>query len=352
MAGFALEVYELRKEVNSLGQDISFMEAVLLIFQGSDSNNTTQVTNVETATSGDQSDTKDDNKAVTEEVVKDTEKSDTITDEPTSRQDPWSLELFNATNPNFQSNFGTGTAKSGKIQIISQPTAKGLEPKITRSLSQPHVNTSPYLRYRSGLFNRYRKPSVKKPETHEDTQYASDFYVYSLIWACIVMLFWKNTMLLPILPIPILIYLIKHVGLYLGIWGTVYNYSCKVREVVVFWCSERADALLPAPIRGLYKATQKVNVTLKNAIKDSIDTVASCVVITALIVFVVCASIFIVFQVMFVVIISLLTTKHLLYQVYNKVTGFLNFIYTQWKIKQQIFQKHLISLHEINFQTM
>lgn len=60
---------------------------------------------------------------------------------------------------------------------------------------------------------------------------------------------------------------------------------------------ERYDALVPIPIRGLCRITVKANTALKNGIKDSIDTVASCVVIFGLIIFVVCGSIFIAIQV-------------------------------------------------------
>lgn len=276
------------------------MESVMLIFNGNEE--TLSETPSPEASTGD--------KAVLS--TKETETSDKSTanfpkpestnnDDTKQNQDPWSLDLFSDVKPR------TMEANKGKIQVLSASGVEGvgrhakrLESKITRSLSQPHVYTSPYLRYRSGLYNLYRKASIRKPQNLEETQYASDFYIYSLIWGCVIMVFWKNTMLLPILPIPILIYLIKHVGLYLGIWSTLYGYWCKVREVLYSWCSERTDALLPVSIRGLYRATQKANVALKNIIKDSIDTVASCVVILALMVFVACASIFIIFQVIFI----------------------------------------------------
>lgn len=280
------------------------MEAILLIFNGGEGNQT-EIPSPEAST-GDQPllNTKEKENS-TEKSATNPPKIETINDKTKTNQDPWSLELFDEVKPEkLEANKGRAQVpKQNLLQATGLEgvgrNAKRLDSKITRSLSQPHVNTSPYLRYRSGLYNLYRKASIRKPQNLEETQYASDFYIYSLIWACVIMIFWKNTMLLPILPIPILIYLMKHVGFYLGIWSMLHSYWCKIREAFYSWCSERTDALLPVSVRGLYRATQKANVALKNGIKDSIDTVASCVVILALIVFVACASIFIVFQVIF-----------------------------------------------------
>lgn len=201
----------------------------------------------------------------------------------TKQKDPFSLELFE-------------NKKSSTNITDTNPTVHYLkQPIITRSLSQPHVTAN----QRFTLFNLYQKPVTKRPENLEDEQYASDFYLYTLMWACVIMLFWKNMMLLPILPIPILIYFIKHVGWYLGIWGVLSGYYAVLREYLVRWSNERIDALAPVPIRGLYKTLQTINSSLKDSIKNSIDTVSSCVVIFVLLIFVICASIFFVFQVIY-----------------------------------------------------
>nr|CAI5868777.1 unnamed protein product [Callosobruchus analis] len=68
-------------------------------------------------------------------------------------------------------------------------------------------------------------------------------------------------------------------------------------HTVKAWCEERHDALVPVPIRGLYRVIHRTNTVLKMSINDSIDTVASCVVIFGLIVFLICASIFIALQI-------------------------------------------------------
>lgn len=121
--------------------------------------------------------------------------------------------------------------------------------------------------------------------------------MYSLVWACGIMIFWKHMWLLPILPIPILIYVTKHFGVYLGLWQWLYNQWIYLREYMKSWFSERYDALVPLPIRGMCRFFFKIDDYIKENLKESIDAVASSVVIFGLIIFAVCASIFLVVQV-------------------------------------------------------
>lgn len=295
---------------------MSLIECVLLLFQNKDSESESKPTesdgtNVEEETSKEEiQDISGDSPEIVEAEKPDNEIL--LVSKPRTKS-PWSLELFDDTKPeNPQPNVEDAsllitskgvhvipppiTSKSPLLKAIKSKSGR-FDPKLKRSLSQPYVNTSPYLKYGSGLFSLYRKPQRKRPTNLQNEEYASDFYLYTLIWACVSMLFWKNVMLLPFLPIPILIYIIKHVGLYLGVWSWIYGYWSKVRNVLTQWCTERSDALLPVPVRGLCRVVGKANTTLKSTIKESIDTVASCVVISALMVFAICASIFIVFQV-------------------------------------------------------
>lgn len=182
--------------------------------------------------------------------------------------------------------------------MIKQPEGEAfattfLAPKIKRSLSQPSVSSVHRARY--GILNW--KQNANPLALDKLNQSNSHFYLYSVLWACIAILFWKNVMLLPILPIPIIIYIIKHLGIYLGVWDWLLSYWRKIICVFTTWFNDRYDALVPIHVRGLCKVTYNINYKLKQAIKESIDTVSSCVVIFGLIIFVTCASIFIAIQV-------------------------------------------------------
>lgn len=254
-----------------LGKSVSLLEAALLLFNSTSTTIKPHENPKPTDTSAE------------------VQNFESTTNKP-NEKDPWSLDLFE--------NAKSTTTTSDTNVIKTTPAAKIQlkEPKIVRSLSQPQIINNTNQRF--ALFNLGKLSDKRiRPESFEQEQLASDFYLYSLVWACVVMLFWKNLMLLPILPIPILIYTIKRVGSYLGVWGVLSGYCVVLSGHFVRWCSERIDALAPVPIRGLYRILRTVNASLKDSIRNSIDTVSSCVVIFALLIFVVCASIFFVFQV-------------------------------------------------------
>lgn len=226
------------------------------------------------------------------EVKGETDKSKSV--------DPWTLELFQKNSASESKDKRTGIliTDKGNIHVIKQPesetfTTTFLAPKIKRSLSQPSVSSIHRTRY--GILN-WKQPtnSLRLDKLNESN---SHFYLYSVLWACIAILFWKNVMLLPILPIPIIIYIVKHFGIYLGVWQWLYGYWKQFSSIFAIWFNDRYDALVPIHIRGLCKVTYNVNYKFKQAIKESIDTVSSCVVIFGLIIFVICASIFIAIQV-------------------------------------------------------
>ncbi|XP_023013732.2 transmembrane protein 245 [Leptinotarsa decemlineata] len=146
-------------------------------------------------------------------------------------------------------------------------------------------------------------PTTEKMESSssgslvESELYESTFYLFSVLWACIIMLLWKNPMLFLLLPLPIIFYITKLAGTYIGLWEYIEKKYQIIFEVVSIWCWERHDALVPVPIRGLYHVVDKMNVMTKIVIRNSMDTVASMVVISGLIIFLICASVFISLQI-------------------------------------------------------
>lgn len=215
--------------------------------------------------------------------------------------DPWTLELFqkNSNTESKDKRAGILITEKGNIHVIKQPEPETittfLSPKIKRSLSQPSVSSIHRTRY--GVLNF--KQSTNTLTLNNLNESNSHFYLYSVLWACIAILFWKNVMLLPILPIPIIIYIVKHLGIYLGVWQWIFNYWIKILDIFNRWFDDRYNALVPIHIRGLCKITYDINYKLKQGIKGSIDTVSSCVVIFGLIIFVICATIFLAIQVSF-----------------------------------------------------
>nr|CAH7737375.1 unnamed protein product [Callosobruchus chinensis] len=184
------------------------------------------------------------------------------------------------------------------INELLKPAARKKDKLLKRSLSQPQLLKNSTKLHKGTILSLGKKLSLSYSNSSLISEsYGSTFYLYTVLWLCIMMLFWKNIMLLPLLPVPILFYMLKHLGVYLGLWTYLYDMFMDVFLTVKAWCEERHDALVPVPIRGLYRVIHRANTMLKMSINDSIDTVASCVVILGLIVFLICASIFIALQI-------------------------------------------------------
>lgn len=69
------------------------------------------------------------------------------------------------------------------------------------------------------------------------------------------------------------------------------------KTVIYDWIDARADTLIPLFIRGNWKIICKMNAQVESLLRNSIDSVASVVVILGLILFVILGSVFMFFQV-------------------------------------------------------
>ncbi|EFA06639.1 transmembrane protein 245 [Tribolium castaneum] len=296
--GFVSEVYDIHNELNAEGHSITFFESLSLAFHDKSLDIDEEHKEPANEASEQKSEPLEDQDAKPKTSVKFNDGVGDGAPVKSPRRDPYSLDLFEENKSNLLertdselSNASVLITNQG-IHLISKTPKKELK----RSLSQPQFS----LKNRSSFTSLNRRLSSVKSSTQSliDTEkYESTFYLYSVLWACIVMLFWKNIVLLPLLPLPILLYCLKHAGKYFGVWNWLYD-KLKIAILAVSnWCCERHDALVPVPIRGLYRVVHKINIFLKTSIRESIDTVASCVVIFGLIIFVTCASVFIAIQI-------------------------------------------------------
>nr|CAD7430971.1 unnamed protein product [Timema monikensis] len=81
----------------------------------------------------------------------------------------------------------------------------------------------------------------------------SDKYLYGVTWGCVLMLLWKYLWVLHLIPIPVSIYIFKHVGASLGLWGQISKYARYIYDLIYVWCMQRKHALFPPSVRGLVK---------------------------------------------------------------------------------------------------
>lgn len=304
LAGFVYEVHEIQLQIVAEGHQISMVEAVVIAFNP-EMKSKLLLGDGDTTQRSD----REEKQAVFDTDKKSEERTNATVFSTSKAKDPWSLELFENKTAELQDKTGK-QSEVKKIEITttsnqSTPTlpkdvhdkkaASINKLKLQRSQSQPYVSN---WQLRSCLFN-FKSPKIDdfNSRNKKKSEYGSDFYLYTLIWCCLTMLVWKNLMMLPILVIPILIYILKHVGIYLGLWNWLYSYWTNIINYCAAWCLERYDALVPIPVRGLHKFLNMLNVAVKSNLRKSIDTVASCVVILGLLIFALCASVFIAIQI-------------------------------------------------------
>ncbi|XP_033228486.1 transmembrane protein 245 [Belonocnema kinseyi] len=131
----------------------------------------------------------------------------------------------------------------------------------------------------------------------EDDKVDTDKYMKGTMYACAGMLLWKHKWIVHILIIPIAYYFIKQLGSYFGLWTVIQGRIQRIIDNVKNWCDERLNGLLPVHVRGLYKVIIIVDQKLTTILKRSVDSVATVAVILGLLVFTICATIFITIQV-------------------------------------------------------
>ncbi|XP_014472970.1 PREDICTED: transmembrane protein 245 isoform X2 [Dinoponera quadriceps] len=210
-----------------------------------------------------------------------------------------------------EENASTGEETKGELETID--TARKVTPTKTKlglksmSLDGPASSTGKLARklwpnvYFASPRDRYLlsrlKAEFRVSMDIQDDKVDTDKYMYAALYACIGMLLWKHLWIMHILVIPVACYIVKQLGGYFGFWETIHRHCDAMAQAAKSWCLERHQALLPSNIRGLYKMLVIVDEKVRDALKGSVDSVATIAVILGLIVFTTCASIFITVQV-------------------------------------------------------
>lgn len=190
---------------------------------------------------------------------------------------------------------GVNTKLSKKSMSLDADVGMLQSRKLRPALNVPPNNWS-MLRERYIL--KRLKSELKMSIDIESDKLDTDKYMYGALYACIGMLLWKHRWIIYILMVPTAFYIIKQFGKYFGLWKMIQSQCNIFMEIIKTWCIERHQALLPANVRGLYKVGIIIDKKLTQALKVSVDTVATIAVILGLVIFTTCATIFITIQVL------------------------------------------------------
>lgn len=65
----------------------------------------------------------------------------------------------------------------------------------------------------SSLRKNIKGDNINNSEKADKVTQESSKYIYGVLWACSLVLIWKHMWIIHLLPIPIAVYLIKHIGM-------------------------------------------------------------------------------------------------------------------------------------------
>lgn len=139
-----------------------------------------------------------------------------------------------------------------------------------------------------------RKTSVQEDMSEEKM---SNYYLYGLLWACVLAEIWLHVWLLHLLLIPAVYIGIKYSATKFGVLDFLKAKFVSSWDLCKERIEERKDALVPVPLRGLGKLLMQGDQKVISVLEGSIDTFTSIAAILAVLVFAFVGTIFIAIQI-------------------------------------------------------
>ncbi|XP_049960516.1 transmembrane protein 245 [Schistocerca serialis cubense] len=263
LMGLAYQVISVHSAVKSRGRGVSIVEAMKLALEN----------------------------VTTEKVLEKAEREERVeTDEP-------QLKAVEETVEELEEKTEDSKKESAEVKAEEMDMySPNREQEHVRFSKVSDVNNMRMLRYLRRL--QFRESHPLHMQEQKKPFITSQTYLCLLAWACSALIVWRYISFFSIIIPPLfVIYLVKRLGHYFGVWAILKDNIYILYSSVENWCTERLNALFPAPVIGLYKIFLRCNEKLVEAIKNLIDTAASITVILALIIFLCCTSVFLALQV-------------------------------------------------------
>ncbi|XP_057197056.1 transmembrane protein 245 isoform X2 [Triplophysa rosa] len=112
---------------------------------------------------------------------------------------------------------------------------------------------------------------------------ASDIYFVLLAWAIMLVLIWLNLWILQLLPIPVAVWVLKKVVVHFGLKDFTGRTLVKWWAFLEKFVSDRREALLPGPIKGLAQFLLRVDTKMIVWLERSLDKLISIFIIFLLV---------------------------------------------------------------------
>ncbi|XP_068209086.1 transmembrane protein 245-like isoform X2 [Palaemon carinicauda] len=198
----------------------------------------------------------------------------------------------------------SGLAKDSNVTVWS--CADMLSPCQSDSFSTPATNTPrPHVLLSASATPR----TLSSHPCHnsgsssvDDDDSSSNMYLKGVFVACVLVELWQHNYLLPLLPLAMLYYLIKKLASRYLSWGVksgsaVSSAASSACDSLVTWADVRRSALFPPPIKGVVKLFVRSDHHLVLVFSSTVDAIVTLLLILAVIVFAVTASIFLAVQI-------------------------------------------------------
>ncbi|XP_034243899.1 transmembrane protein 245 isoform X1 [Thrips palmi] len=206
-------------------------------------------------------------------IPREIDANDSTGSDPTSKEQPKITDADSSRN-----------ATERDLQNTSLSEVDGsLKPRAPRELDS-HL--------RAQAVSAVRPTSLRAPPPESD-RITSEKCLYVLGWTCLAVFIWNHMWLLHFLPVTIIVYLIKNLGHYFGVWKWMSANFEILLSSLSQWSAVRKEALCPPFVAGLMKIQISLRQQILHSLRDSVDSAASVLVILALLVFLLSTTIFI-----------------------------------------------------------
>ena len=92
------------------------------------------------------------------------------------------------------------------------------------------------------------QPTGAAPETGGQT---SNGYIQATLWACLAVQLWRHMWLLHFFPIPLVCFIIKLIGSYVGLWRFLNSRRKALIKSVSDWLAKYQDQIFPRPLQRI-----------------------------------------------------------------------------------------------------
>lgn len=157
-------------------------------------------------------------------------------------------------------------------------TCPEMEPDVSFPLSSTLHSVSQKVQVDSSTPEKKRPTSLLQESMSEEAKTEdkmSNFYIYGLLWMCFFVQLYRNMWLCYLMLIPCMYMGLKRAVVKFGVWNFLKEKCQNVLESCHGTFDQRKDALIPAPLRGLWKLLTVGDKKFLELLDGSIDTFTS-----------------------------------------------------------------------------